>query len=87
MPAGMTAPDDLARAPLTDPASVLLGLGAVAGLIAATYWLRVFRSVDTSGQVVTGPRNSDLKSAALFTAAALFLSCGGFLLGRLTGRL
>lgn len=69
----------------TDPYMMAVALGAAAGLVAATYWLKVFRAVDSTGETVKGAR-SDLSSAALFTAIAMFLMCDGFLLGRLSGR-
>ena len=73
-------------APLTDPASVLIGLGALCGLVAAACWIRVSRSVDTSGEVVKGPDKRALSAAASFTAMALALASLGYLFGRFTGR-
>lgn len=78
--------DERDNFPLTDPASALLGLGALCGLIAAHYWYKVFRSVDTSGHAITGPNREYLASAAMFTAFALALACFGYLLGRFSGR-
>lgn len=72
-------------APLTDPASVLVGLGALCGLGAALYWSKVARSVDTSGQVVKGPDKRDLRTAASLTSIALALASFGYLFGRFTG--
>lgn len=67
------------------PAMVLVSLGAVVGLGAASYWAKVARSVDTGGQTVKGPDKRHLATAAALSALALFLTCGGFLLGRFTG--
>lgn len=70
---------------LSSPSMIIVSLGAIAGLIAAARWMKVSRSVDTSGEVVKGPSKWVLKDAAMWTAIALFVVCGGFLLGRLTG--
>ena len=72
--------------PLSDPASVLIGLGALCGLIAAAQWAKVARSIDESGEVVTGPDKRALGTAAAFTALAVGLASAGYLLGRFTGR-
>lgn len=61
--------------PITDPNSVLLGLAAVAGLIASFFWLRVGR-----GQSDKAPSWADLRFAALATSAALFLGSLGYLI-------
>ncbi len=73
-------------AAIADPASVLVGLGAICGLIAAWLWSRVSSSIDTSGQEVKGPDKRELGLAATFTSLALGLACVGYLLGRFTGR-
>ena len=65
---------------------MLIELGALCGIAAAIYWVRVARSVDTRGESVKGPNPRDLAAAAGLSALALFLACGGYLLGRLTGR-
>lgn len=78
--------DDLDSLPITDPASVLVGLGAICGLLAALYWHKVFLSVDTSGMEVRGPDKRYLASAAMLTSVALGLGCFGYLLGRFSGR-
>lgn len=70
---------------IAHPAMALVSLGAVIGLFAASYWAKVARSVDTGGEVVKGPDKRDLGTAAALSAIALFLTCGGFLLGRFTG--
>lgn len=64
---------------------VLVSLGALCGLAAAHFWLKVGRSVDPSGEVVKGPDKSTLGFAATLSGIALFLACGGFLFGRFTG--
>jgi predicted oxidoreductase len=66
---------------LLDPASVVMVFAALAGLVAANEWRKVWRSVDTSGEVVKGPGKREVGDAAMWTSAALFLACGGFLLG------
>lgn len=78
--------DDLdAGTLITNPATVIVSLGALCGLWAAIYWGRVARSIDTSGEVVKAPDYRDLGAAAWLSALALFLVCGGFLFGRVTG--
>ena len=71
---------------ISDPASVLVGLGAVCGLVAAFHWLAVFRSVDSSDEAVKGRSGRSVAMAALSTALALGLVSVGYLLGRFTGR-
>ena len=78
--------DDIDATVITDPASVILGLGAVCGLIAARAWYKVSLSIDTSGETVKGPDKRELGSAASFTSFALALMCFGYLFGRFTGR-
>jgi hypothetical protein len=78
--------DQYEDAPITDPAMALVSLGVVLGLAAGIYWGKVARSVDTSSTEVRAPDYRDLSIAAALTALALFLSCGGFLFGRLSGR-
>lgn len=68
---------------LADPGAVLVGLGALAGLFAARGWFKVFRSVNTAGQVVAGPSKSELKEAALLSSIALGLASAGYLVGAL----
>ncbi|KZY58248.1 hypothetical protein A3736_15100 [Erythrobacter sp. HI0063] len=72
---------------LYDPATVAIALGALAGLFAANEWRKVWSSIDTTGHEVKGLRQSDLKDAALLTALALFLACGGYLFGEIVGRI
>lgn len=79
--------EDLAEVPITDPASVLIGLGAVAGLLAAWCWWRVSASVDTGGERVTGPSPTWISYAAVMSAIAMGLTSTGYLLGRFIGRL
>lgn len=76
--------DDRYQAALTDPSLILVGLGAFFGLVAASYWYRVFRAAGPVPDTAGG--RGDLSSAAFATAVALFLSCGGFLFGLFTGR-
>lgn len=78
--------DDLHEIPITDPASVLIGLGALAGLIAAWCWVRVSTSVDTGGERVKGPSPEWMSHAAAMSAFAMGLASFGYLLGRFTGR-
>lgn len=78
--------DDLHEIPITDPASVLLGLGALAGLLAAWCWWRVSASVDTGGERVKGPSPVWISYAAVMSAFAMGLASFGYLLGRFSGR-
>lgn len=74
--------DERYPAAITDPALILVALGALFGLLAAFYWYKVFRATGPDGARSRG----DLSSAAFATAVALFLACGGFLFGLFTGR-
>lgn len=58
-------------------------MGAVMALFAALYWWKVARSIDTSGQAVTGPDKRSLGHAALLTAVALALAAIGYLVALL----
>jgi len=78
--------DETAGNLLLDPASVLVGVGALAGLIAARFWLQVSASAKTNGETIKGPLASQLGQAATFTAIALALASAGYLFGRFTGR-
>ena len=78
--------DDIDAAPITDPASVLIGLGAVCGLIAAGMWFSVVRNIASRSETNQPPRWSLISSAATFTAFSLGLASAGYLLGRFTGR-
>lgn len=69
--------------PITDPASVLIGLGALVAMVAGVCWYRVFRDLERDSKHF--PARS-LSPAALVTAAALWLVGLGYLLGRFTGR-
>jgi hypothetical protein len=69
-----------------DPATIAIALGALAGLLAANQWRKVWRSTEANGRELTGFRESDLKDAALLTAIALFLACSGYLFGEIVGR-
>lgn len=70
---------------IANPAMVIVSLGAIVGLFAAQRWHKVAQSVDTSRQEVKGPDKWALKDASILTALALFVICGGFLLGRIIG--
>lgn len=69
--------------PIADPASVLIGLGALVALVAAVLWYRVFRALDREPSRVPG---RVLGGAALLTSIAFALAAAGYLLGRFTGR-
>lgn len=70
---------------LSNPSMVIVSVGAIAGLIAASHWMKAGKSIDASGHTAQGRGRSALREAAIWTAIALFVTCGGFLLGRLTG--
>lgn len=72
-------PDSL----ITDPASVLIGLGALVAIAAAVYWFRVFSALDRNPSRLPG---RTLGGAALLTSIVLALVAAGYLLGRFTGR-
>lgn len=78
--------DEFPDVPITDPASVLIGLGALAGLLAVWCWWNVAASVDTGGERVRGPSPRYVSYAAITSAFALGLASFGYLLGRFTGR-
>lgn len=71
---------------LTDPFGAIVSLGVFVGVIAAFYWLRVYRAIDELAGDGPSPERRHLSSAAFTTAAALFLVCGGYLVGRVVGR-
>ena len=75
--------NDTDVSPLMDPASVMIGLGALAGLVAALVWFEVTRRLDAKPDTVP---NEWLGRAAVTTALALGLASAGYLLGRFTGR-
>lgn len=77
---------DVEPSAITDPASILIGLGAVCGLFAAGWWAKVAKSIDTSGASVKGPDLRRLGEAAAITALCIGLASFGYLLGRYTGR-
>ncbi|MBY8335894.1 hypothetical protein KYN89_02415 [Alteriqipengyuania sp. NZ-12B] len=72
---------------LLDPASVLVGLGALVGLFAGFAWHKVWRSIDTSGEAVTGPDKRGLKDAAFLSMGAFTLTSAGYLFGVFFGRI
>jgi hypothetical protein len=74
---------DLVR--VTEPASVLVSLGALCGLAASIYWLRVVRAHYKSDESIEAPWSNDIRNAAAWSAVALGLASVGYLLGRLTG--
>lgn len=78
--------DDLPEVAISDPASLLVGIGAVAGIVAAWCWWRVSASVDTGGVKVTGPSPTWMGYAAVMSALAMGFASFGYLLGRFTGR-
>ena len=65
---------------------LLLGMAAVSGLAAGTYWLKVIRPIDTDGPALKGPDRDYLAKAAISTGAALLMASIGFLVSRFTGR-
>ena len=64
---------------VTEPARLLIGLGALAGLLAAQCWWRVWRSIDASLAGGKGPDLDKLSQAVRITCGALLLGCGGYL--------
>lgn len=70
----------------SDPFSAMVHLGVFFGLLAGLAWYRVFRSAVVGSDGSKLPTARSLQEAALVTALALILGCGGFLLGRLTGQ-
>ena len=78
--------DETDVAPIADPASVLIGLGAICGLIATTQWFALVRDIAKRRDQGKPPSWEALSSAATFTALALGLASAGYLLGRFTGR-
>ena len=70
---------------VTEPASVLLSLGALCGLAASFYWLRVVRAHYKRDETAQGYWSNDIRNAAAWTALAMSLASLGYLLGRLTG--
>lgn len=73
-------------APITDPASVLIGLGALCGLLAVKYWWGVARGASKLHLPDGRKARANLAIAAFLTAACLGLSGAGYLIGRFTGR-
>lgn len=72
---------------IADPASVLIGLGALCALLAAVQWWRVGDLVAAATVGGSGARaRSLLTNAATLTAIALALAASGYLFGRFTGR-
>ena len=74
---------DPATGILLDPSTVMVGVGALVGLFAANAWRKVWQSINTDGQVATGPEKRDLKDAAFLSAGSMFLTSAGYLFGSL----
>jgi hypothetical protein len=70
---------------MIDLYSLLVSVAAFCGVVAAFYWFKVSSSVDTSGEVVSGPDKRALGMAATMTGFALALASIGYLLGRFWG--
>ena len=73
-------------APITDPYSVLVGLGALCALVAASQWWVV---ASGSAKIIApdGFRvRRALGIAAAFSGLAMALTAVGYLLGRFSGR-
>ena len=68
-----------------EPASVLVSIGALCGLVASFYWLKVVRAHYKRDEAAQGPWSIDIRNAAAWTAVAMGLASLGYLLGRLTG--
>lgn len=78
--------DDLYPSAITDPALILIALGALFGLIAASFWYKVFLAAKSVPEGTASMGRDNLSSAALCTSMGLALACGGFLFGLFTGR-
>lgn len=70
---------------VTEPASVVISLGALCALVAAFYWLRVVRVHTKGARPIDDSWSNAVRNAAAWTALALGLVSVGYLLGRLTG--
>lgn len=78
--------DETGPSPLTDPFSVLVGLGALCALVAAGRWAVVAKDADKLLEPGGYRARQALGTAAALTALAFVLAGGGYLIGRLTGR-
>ena len=64
---------------------MLVSLGALCGLAASFYWLRVAGAHYKRDKAVLGQLSNDIRNAAGWTALAIGFASLGYLLGRLTG--
>lgn len=71
---------------LADPASLLLGIASLSGMVAGAFWWRFATVADKLGTSEGWTARRRLGHAATLTAIALALAGGAYLLGRLTGR-
>lgn len=71
---------------LTDPFGAVVSLGVFVGVVAAFYWFQVYRAIDELAAEGPSRGRRHLSSAAFTTAVALFLVCGGYLVGRVVDR-
>lgn len=62
---------------LSDPAGALIGFAALIALLAASYWVKVARSIDDGKP--SGPDVRSLGTAAVLTAAVMFLGGLGYI--------
>lgn len=70
-----------------DPASVLVGLGAICALFAAVQWWRAGDLIAAATAGGSGARARALfTNAATLTSIAMALAASGYLFGRFTGR-
>lgn len=69
-----------------DPASVIVSLGALVGLLAARYWWLVSVALQPDGEGSRGFYKMRLGTASALTSIAISLVSVGYLLGRYTGR-
>lgn len=75
--------DDL---PITDPASALVGLGALVGLLASWSWMKAWAALRSTGEGRERVSAAALDTPAFLTSITLAFLSAGYLLGRFTGR-